>query len=195
MISAIVTVAILSGVVGAWTGLLGTTIYLATRRFVGSKKLLRRNVWVIGPIPSQWISELDDMLDKLEELWVDRVGTRGDFRRAMDGLTLEYFKGNSLVVIDQGSPRKFSGIFISKKYAKIAIKKGGLGNTATAHEIGHIVLAHTPPHYEADPDHEGDRWPGWKPEVTAVTEEVNISFQMILPANDDEKVPLCGSCK
>ena len=52
-------------------------------------------------------------------------------------------------------------------------KEDSISQTSLVHELVHVALWATNPHSHGDPDHEGDKIPGWTPAHTALIGKIN----------------------
>lgn len=87
---------------------------------------------------------------------------------------IEWREGNDFPLNDQFGRRAY-GWNPSGNHIHVAVRDGGnLANTALFHELVHVVLRAT--NGSPDPDHEGDRFPGWTPEHTALERESKAAF-------------------
>ena len=55
-----------------------------------------------------------------------------------------------------------------------------IGTTSLVHELVHIALWSTPPHYKPDTDHEGHKFKGWTKEHTSFIYDVNWKIMDML---------------
>jgi hypothetical protein len=203
-----------AGVVAA----LGIPAFILLRARLSWTRLPHTRAFVQGEGPPP--ASQDDALLAFADAWRQR-GFDGadDALRSFERLHIAWREGQYFTQPDVKGPDgellKMRGRTLSPKHMIVAIWDGAvLGDTAFFHELTHVALWVTTG--EADPDHKGDRWPGWTEEHDDMIRELkslyrlvrfrtNADFgvrvtkpatetQALQSANTDGGVVLCGTC-
>jgi len=147
-----------------------------------------------GPLPPLTEdTELDSALLAFAQEWgstFDTPGDRAKLEGAFGRLHVEFFAGDTF----DGK----RGLTVSAQSVKVAARAWGLGRTALFHELVHWALWNLTG--EPDPDHQGDRYPGWGPEHDVLIGKLKARFRKVEEGAEPEVSEKtakgsCGTCE
>lgn len=176
---------------GIGTTLTYTVVRSARRDW---RTLSRSGARLKGPLPplAKELEELDSALLAFAQEWGEAFasGEQAKLEGALGKLHVEFFAGDTF----EGK----RGRAVGPRHVQVAARVWGLGRTALFHELVHWALWNLTG--EPDPDHQGDRYPGWEPEHDALIALLSKRFRKVEEGSEPEvsgktAKGMCGTCE